>query len=251
MRIPFSPLPSPGIRRTFCPGRGDFRFVTALLALGLFSLYCLDHAVSGFLAHHAPHGEARHFLAAVSHFGTPFGQGIVLLGIGMATAWKTRGLTRIAVASWCGGLAPNVVKLLVSRTRPKHFEFDSLAISDSFVRWLPFGEGGSGLQSFPSAHTACGFAFAALMSWRYPGARWLFLTLAALVGVQRVTTLAHFPSDVCVGAGLGWGVGMLFVKWRPLAAFFDRMENSAAQPPLTGGKQATLADAGRTTSSAA
>ncbi|MBC8115904.1 MAG: phosphatase PAP2 family protein, partial [Candidatus Saccharimonas sp.] len=53
--------------------------------------------------------------------------------------------------------------------------------------------------------TAVGLAVV-LAAW-YPRGRWLFATLAVLVGMNRMQCLAHFPSDVFSGAALGWIVG--------------------------------------------
>ena len=57
--------------------------------------------------------------------------------------------------------------------------------------------------------TAAGLA--AALAWKYPRGRWLFATLAMLGVMQRVATLAHYPSDALLGAALGVAGAALFL----------------------------------------
>jgi len=70
--------------------------------------------------------------------------------------------------------------------------------------------------SFPSGDTASVFAAATavafFVSWRWTV---LFLTTSAAVGLMRVAKMAHYPSDVFAGAGIG-----IFAGW--LAMQLDR-----------------------------
>lgn len=69
-----------------------------------------------------------------------------------------------------------------------------------------FFQGGA---SFPSEHSAIAWSIASVWAHEYPG--WLSQTaaygLASAITVTRVTAKQHFPSDVIVGAGLGWYFG--------------------------------------------
>ena len=82
----------------------------------------------------------------------------------------------------------------------------------------------SGLQSFPSAHTATAAGLAAALIWLYPQGRLLFTLLAVLVGCQRIVSGAHFPSDVLVGAAAGCLVATFFLHVGRLPVWFDRWE---------------------------
>lgn len=64
-------------------------------------------------------------------------------------------------------------------------------------------------SSFPSGHTAGSFAAASALAAFYPRDRPLLFGLAAGVGFSRVYLGHHFPSDVLVGACLGWAAGKL------------------------------------------
>ena len=60
--------------------------------------------------------------------------------------------------------------------------------------------------SFPSEHTAGAFAIAGIVSHEYPSPFIKFLSygMATLVGASRITAKQHFPSDVLVGAAIGY-----------------------------------------------
>ncbi len=59
-------------------------------------------------------------------------------------------------------------------------------------------------HSFPSGHTLHAVAFGMLLTAYYPGLGWLVWPFVALVAASRVVLGLHFPSDVIVGAAMGW-----------------------------------------------
>jgi membrane-associated phospholipid phosphatase len=84
--------------------------------------------------------------------------------------------------------------------------------SDTWFRARSASAGGSG--SFPSAHTAAAFSVATVFAGRYRRHRWAPLAaygLAGLIGFSRVSARAHFPSDVFLGAALGYSIGHFVV----------------------------------------
>ncbi|HYK59600.1 MAG TPA: phosphatase PAP2 family protein [Bryobacteraceae bacterium] len=68
-----------------------------------------------------------------------------------------------------------------------------------------------GNGSFPSGHTIAAFSVAAVTARRYGRQhRWVpFVAYgaAAAVGFSRITLSSHFPSDVFMGAALGYSIG--------------------------------------------
>ncbi|HEY2459738.1 MAG TPA: phosphatase PAP2 family protein [Candidatus Acidoferrum sp.] len=69
----------------------------------------------------------------------------------------------------------------------------------------PFGKG----SSFPSGHAMMGFSVATVFAERYKQHRWVPYVaygLASVISFARVTTGAHFPSDVFIGATLGFAI---------------------------------------------
>ncbi len=64
-------------------------------------------------------------------------------------------------------------------------------------------------SSFPSGHAAGVFSVATVVAERYHNHRWvpwLAYSFATAISCSRVTTLAHFPSDIFLGAALGYTV---------------------------------------------
>jgi undecaprenyl-diphosphatase len=68
-------------------------------------------------------------------------------------------------------------------------------------------------KSFPSGHAQTAFGTAVYLSLLYPKATPLFLTLACLVGLSRISLGAHFPGDVVVGALIGSFGSWIGYRW--------------------------------------
>jgi membrane-associated phospholipid phosphatase len=117
---------------------------------------------------------------------------------------KTALLAGIAVAD--AEIVTIVMKGVTSRLRPQ----DVPAYGDYDHTWFKSkGNWLRGRGSFPSGHTIAAFSVATVISRRYPKYRWLPYVaygLAGVVGFSRVTLSAHFPSDVFLGAALGYSI---------------------------------------------
>lgn len=64
-------------------------------------------------------------------------------------------------------------------------------------------------SSFPSGHAAGVFSVATVVATRYRNHRWVpwaSYAFATAISFSRVTTLSHFPSDVFLGAALGYTI---------------------------------------------
>jgi membrane-associated phospholipid phosphatase len=109
-------------------------------------------------------------------------------------------------------IVAEVLKTATRRERPQYFSAGG-NFADSW--WEGPGGVGLGHGGFPSGHAIAAFSVATVMSRRYGKThRWVpFVAygLAATVGLSRVTTLAHFPSDVFLGAALGYSVSRFAV----------------------------------------
>jgi len=90
--------------------------------------------------------------------------------------------------------------------------------SDYSDTWfLGHGQVLRGTGSFPSGHSIAAFSIATIFADRYPKPRWhrwVAFGLAGLVGFSRVPLRAHYPSDVFVGAVLGYSIAH-YVVLRP------------------------------------
>jgi membrane-associated phospholipid phosphatase len=99
-----------------------------------------------------------------------------------------------------------IMKSITRRQRP-----DEIAVngnySDTFFQSHKSFLGTS--SSFPSGHALMSFSVATVFARRYRQHRWIPYVaygLASVISFSRVTTGAHFPSDVFLGAALGYAI---------------------------------------------
>ncbi len=71
------------------------------------------------------------------------------------------------------GIVVNVIKLLVPRLRPRHFDLEQ-SIWQSFEQAMLATERSGAIESFPSGHTATAFGLAIGLSWLWPEGRPVF-----------------------------------------------------------------------------
>lgn len=61
--------------------------------------------------------------------------------------------------------------------------------------------------SFPSGHTLQAVSFTTVGCHHVPELAWILVPFAVLVAASRPVLGLHYPSDVAVGAALGWAIG--------------------------------------------
>ena len=148
-------------------------------------------------------------------FGHGVGVAFIVLTIYVLDARRRNWTPTLLLGALGGGLAANTLKLAVSRIRTRNVVSLQASVWET-VGPLWHGElqvaGDS--HSFPSAHTGMATGFAVVLSAMYPQGRWLFFSFAALVGMQRIVSSSHFPSDVCFGAAVGWVIGHAALRLR-------------------------------------
>jgi membrane-associated phospholipid phosphatase len=122
------------------------------------------------------------------------------------SVWRRGTLLLGAVTA--GGLAAEVLKLLLRRERPRltDGEYVFRAFSDR-----PFHTGGIGL---PSSHALVAFAAAAMLARLFPRATPVWYLLATGCALTRVMSRAHFLSDVALAALTGWAIVALIWRWQ-------------------------------------
>jgi membrane-associated phospholipid phosphatase len=96
------------------------------------------------------------------------------------------------------------IKAITRRKRPSEVAAGP-SFNDTFFnsRKSPFG------TSFPSGHAIEAFSVATVVAHRYGRHRWvpwIAYGAATVISLSRVTTRAHFPSDVFLGAALGYSI---------------------------------------------
>jgi membrane-associated phospholipid phosphatase len=190
-----------------------------LVALGVdcrLAKWCLDYHWPAF---------ARELFQIGECFGNGLGAALVILAVFQLSSDRRRLVPRVIAITFGSGVAAVLVKLLIVRVRPHHFDFAG-GVWQTFGDWLPIGSGGSGLQSFPSGHTAVAVGLAIALAWLYPRGFWWFFSLAFLAAAHRVTSGAHYLSDVLFAAAVASTVALGCLRMGPLPTWFQRWESS-------------------------
>ncbi|WP_231977666.1 bifunctional phosphatase PAP2/diacylglycerol kinase family protein [Mycobacterium sp. E2989] len=107
-----------------------------------------------------------------------------------------RGVASLAVASL---VTNQVAKRMWRRKRPSHESVPLLRRLHKYPK----------SNSLPSGHSASAASFTVGVGMENPMLGLLIAPLAGLVGVSRVGTGAHYPSDVFAGVGIGASIAVL------------------------------------------
>jgi len=131
---------------------------------------------------------------------------LLLLWTCITDRWRPTVVTGVALLLVCVTVCP--LKLLVHRPRPHRMDAVSSQLMAKELRASPRKD-----LSFPSGDAASVFAIATVLSLS-AASLWApaFFAVAGLVGLLRVTTLQHYPSDVLGGVAIGVLCGYLAVQ---------------------------------------
>ncbi len=157
-------------------------------------------------------GDAKRFLDFSEAFGHGFGVVLAVLLIGALAPHLRKNLPRLIGMLLLVTLVTETLKRCVGRLRPGAFwgntpeqvntwqSFEQLKTikNDSQLDWDYL------TVSFPSGHAASAVALAVGLSYLFPRGRVIFWILAAGTCLQRVYYHAHWPTDVLVGATIGF-----------------------------------------------
>jgi len=172
-------------------------------------------------------GDLKRLFALSELFAHTFGIILIIFGVWHLSPNRRRFIPRLIACAAFPSITAQLIKLCVARHRPTTFLDEQLVPrwpASTDVTWLGIQPEVAinvqyATQSFPSAHAAivCGMAIG--LSYVFPRGRNLFFGIALIAAMQRVIFFAHWPSDVAVGASLGfliagglvqdWGIGGL------------------------------------------
>ena len=198
-------------------------WIGAAFVAGTIAMYPADRYFARKLQ--TPHNQENRFLQdAASGFrfmGTP---GSTIVGVSMYAAGRIARIDRMADLGLHGTesliLAQQivgVVKGIAGRARPEV----SIKNERNFVLNRGFKKGNDLYRSFPSGHSAMGFAAAAAVTsetskW-WPQATWYIAPVmyggATLIAASRMYNNKHWASDVVMGAAIGTFAGTKVVKY--------------------------------------
>lgn len=123
---------------------------------------------------------------------------IWLMFFGLIVLWVIDGkfkkelVLHAVFASLVAWIITDLIKLVFPSLRPFQVNgFEALTI-------IPPSDG-----SFPSAHTAAAFALASTIFAHHKKVGYLYLIMAALVGIARIAANVHYPIDIIGGAIVG------------------------------------------------
>jgi undecaprenyl-diphosphatase len=134
---------------------------------------------------------------AANHAKLYVGIGAVLFALGGAKG-RRAAVTGLAAVGLNSFVVNVPIKLLGNRPRP---ERGRVRVAEARHTKMPSS------TSFPSGHSASGFAFAAGVAEAMPQLGIPLRALATAVAYSRVHSGVHFPGDVVVGSLVGMAVG--------------------------------------------
>ncbi len=191
-----------------------------LAAMGL-AVMPLDPMIASWFAGISKQGDVWREIGAWQQYGQ--GGSIV---IGVVLIWlldpdRRRRLLDWLVSGAVVWLAVFTAKVLVGRPRPKLEDpygflwpwgtWDFGPPTGSVHAWQVGRILGSELWSMPSNHTAFAVVMSVFLVRMYPRLRGVAVFMACLVGFARVAFGAHYPSDVLIGAAIGWILATLAI----------------------------------------
>jgi len=197
----------------------DILPIAGLAAVAGFLIGNDEAIYRGFRTCHDNHAWVRGLSPVITELGGfgAWGTAGAFLCFGLIA--KDRKATETAVlaasAMLQGSLLTFAMKGLAGRQRPEYADgVDHWSGPAGFFRRFEKG-GMSHYDSFPSGHTVTAFSLATVVALQYRDTVWVPIvsyTLAAGVGLSRLTENKHWLSDVVVGGVLGHVIGRLVVR---------------------------------------
>jgi membrane-associated phospholipid phosphatase len=213
------PIPLPVWKRLLLP---------AILAMLAAAALWLDIPLSHYFLAKPWRGDLAKMVALCEAFGYAGTVAFILLAAALLDPRGWRVLPRLAIAAYGAGLLADLIKLPFGRHRPLDEKFAAETAWQTFTN-LDGHQHIHLTQSFPSAHTATATGLACGLGFFYPRAKWLFVVMAILTGLQRLHACEHYLSDVLAGAAVGTLVGVLATSPLPVNRWLESLENSGCK----------------------
>lgn len=221
---PADPLLEPG--SLIGPG-----FWPVLPIIAGLSIIPLDGAVRTWAFSHRIGGDLKRELEFLQQFGAISSVVILMLVFLILdrrpTEWKRSRLYDWIAAATLAGVLGHLFKIFIGRPRPLFndpmhvlgpigkYPVELKDGSRALIHAWDYGSGvASDLWSMPSSHALAAASLAVTLTILYSKLRWLCIVLVILVCTARVVLGAHYPSDVLVGAGLGWWIASVALRSR-------------------------------------
>lgn len=154
----------------------------------------------------------HNYLNYFFYFFTFLGDGVFVVGLAIILLFfKKRKLSLLIVSSYLlsGGIA-QAIKYYFEEARPS--VYNGLQGYQYFIENVSL----QNFHSFPSGHTASGFALAGILAFAFKNKKseLIFLALAIIVGYSRIYIGQHFLIDVLAGSFIG--IASAIICWLAL-----------------------------------
>lgn len=201
-------------------------YVVLIWVLVGFLMLPFDLALVRWNAEHPLPGDIRALFARAEIFGHGYGLAGIAITIYLLDPARRGYLPQLVISFISGGMVANLIKVQFWRTRPYHYDLASNASTFVGSIWTSWDWSAQilrshDIQSFPSAHTAGAVAAAYVLSRLYPAGTVWFYLLTVLCAMNRIDGNAHFLSDVCWGAALGYAMATLIARYTHVYSHFD------------------------------
>lgn len=213
--------------------RGRLRIpllLATLLAAALVPVTTLfDVSISRWLGTSPMRGDLSKAIELSEVYGHGIGVIVILMLVAQLAPRKRWCIPRLATLALGGGAVAMVMKMFVLRGRPGNLNLH-VASHDAAWRWLfdwklnHVAAFDSALRSFPSGHTAMAIGLTIGLCLMFPRGRVMFALLLGLSMAERLTSYAHFASDVIAGLAIGLLWTYICLSPRFLGALFDHIE---------------------------
>ncbi|MCA9134771.1 MAG: phosphatase PAP2 family protein [Planctomycetales bacterium] len=198
-------------------------------------------------------GDLRRAIALSEVFAHGMGAAAILGSLYLLAPHRRSALGLAIVLTASSGLAANGLKACFVRVRP-HAQQSIVVVGQLRTEQNRSEAGERGevavvapnfwdarQRSFPSGHAATAWGLAIGLTVVFPRGCWLFALFASLASVQRLTSGAHYPSDVLAGAAIAFLCAMVVLslsrRWRsiPRAPEAESDAVAASHSRLVGG----------------
>ncbi len=154
---------------------------------------------------------------------------MILLGLILMAPKKRWYVPRLAALAMGGGAVATITKMFVLRPRPAGLNLD-IATYDFAWMWVfdwsleHVASFDANTRAFPSGNVSTAIALSVGLWVVLPRGKWLFVAICIGTILQRLSSGAHFVSDLFGGAGCGllWAYACFHPKL--LGNLFDKME---------------------------
>lgn len=176
------------------------------ITVAMFAYVLVDRAAAVWCHRHVASGVER-FFDQLTHLGSSepwliWGSVLLVICV-LLQMWRRASMVGLIVASvGAAGLLVNLFKFIAGRVRPEGY-----LLHDQFG--FELFHTNYHLTSFPSGHSATIAAAMTALFLLWPRPVVLWATMAVLVCASRVVVTAHYPSDVIVGAWVGFSVAFM------------------------------------------